>query len=61
MSTLALAAGEQTVLTFYFGTNGTMTLQGRVVSIGPNGIGIKFDKMTPSTQYQIGEVINSLN
>ena len=56
-----LAVGDQTVLTMYFGTNGSMTLQGRVVSIGENGIGIKFEKMTGSLQYQIGEVLGSLN
>jgi hypothetical protein len=58
---LPLAVGDQTVLTLYFGSNGTMTLQGRVVSVGANGIGIKFEQMTSSLQYQIGEVLSSLN
>ncbi|HEY7475470.1 MAG TPA: PilZ domain-containing protein [Vicinamibacterales bacterium] len=58
---LSLAVGDQTVLTMYFGSNGTMTLQGRVVSIGAKSIGIKFEKMTSSLQYQIGEVLSSLN
>jgi hypothetical protein len=56
-----LAVGDQTVLTMYFGQTGSMTLQGRVVTIGPKGIGIKFEKMTSSLQYQIGEVLGSLN
>ncbi|HYN06323.1 MAG TPA: PilZ domain-containing protein [Vicinamibacterales bacterium] len=56
----ALVEGDQTVLTMYFGQNGSMTLQGRVVSIGANGIGIKFEKMTGSLEYQINEVLASL-
>jgi PilZ domain-containing protein len=56
-----LAVGDQTMLTMYFGQNGSMTIQGRVVSRGLNSIGIKFEKMTSSLQYQIGEVPGSLN
>ncbi|HYN06322.1 MAG TPA: PilZ domain-containing protein [Vicinamibacterales bacterium] len=58
---LPLAEGDQAVLTIYFDRDGAMTLSGRVVSTGPKGVGVKFENMTPSLRFQIGEILHSLN
>ena len=60
MCALPLAEGEEIVLTLYAGQDGPMTLKGRVVSTSANGFGIKFEKMNPSVQFQMGEVLASL-
>jgi len=57
----ALERGESTVLTLYFNRDGCMTLQGRVVSVmGPKGLGVQFERMTTSQQYQLGSHMQSL-
>jgi len=60
-SSVPLAQGDQAVLTMYFGNDDSMTILGRVVSIGDKGIGLKFENVTPSLKFQIGEVLQSLN
>jgi PilZ domain len=61
VSNLPLQMGDYTVLTIYFGPGGSMTLQGRVVSTGSKGVGVRFDNMTESLKFQITEAMQSFN
>ena len=60
-SNVPLAPGDQAVLTLYFDRDGSMTVTGRVVSIGAKGIGIKFENLSSSIQHQFREMLYSLN
>jgi hypothetical protein len=60
ISKVPLEQGDHTVLTIYFGGSGSMTLEGHVVSTGSKGVGVKFDKMTASLEFQINEALQSL-
>lgn len=61
VSNLPLKMGDYTVLTIYFGSGGSMTLEGRVVSMSPKGFGVRFDNLTDSLKYQITEAMQPFN
>jgi hypothetical protein len=58
-SNVPLAPGDQVVLTFYFGKEGSITVLGRIVSIGSRGAGLKFENLTASLEYQLNEVLET--
>jgi hypothetical protein len=60
-SSVPLAMGDQAVLTMYFGRGGTISLLVSVVSIGDKGVGVKFENMTASLNYQVGELMQSVS
>ena len=60
-SNLPLKMGDYTVLTIYFGSGGSMTLEGRVVSMSPKGFGVRFDNVTEMLKYQITEAMQPFN
>jgi hypothetical protein len=59
-TTLPLERGDRTILTLYFGRGGSITVQGRVVSGGSTSVGVKFENITSSLEFQIGEAMNRL-
>jgi PilZ domain-containing protein len=60
VSKIPLELGDHTVLTMYLGSGGTLTIQGHVVSAGSKGVGVQFDRMTASLEFQINEALQSL-
>jgi hypothetical protein len=58
-SNVPLAPGDQVVLTFYFGRQGSITVPGLVVSIAARGAGIKFEKLTPSLEFQLDHILET--
>ncbi len=60
-SKLALTTGDEAVLTLYFDRNGSVTIRGRIVSTGPKGLGVKFEHVTVSQKFHLGEIIHALN
>jgi hypothetical protein len=58
-SNVPLAPGDQVVLTFYFGREGSITVLGRIMSVGAQDVGIKFEKLTRSLEYQLDQVLET--
>ena len=57
---VALQRDDTAVLTMTLGGR-EMTLPGRVVAVNATGVSIRFENMTPSTEYQLAEALQLLD
>jgi hypothetical protein len=55
-----LLQGDTAVLTMSLGGR-EMTLPGRVVAVSAKSVSVRFENMTPSTEYQLAEALQVLD